>query len=81
MNGVEKWARLPIHTSVYLILLNKKSMTLTELIKAVHESDIDVSVDDIMKALLKLEIWGKIYVENTGTDLKITLADTLTHAP
>ncbi|MEM0056996.1 MAG: hypothetical protein QXH96_00755 [Candidatus Geothermarchaeota archaeon] len=76
MNSVEKWAKLPIHTSVYLIVLSKKSITLTELIRTIRNNNVDVSVDDIMKALLKLEIWGKIRVENMGTDLKITLIET-----
>lgn len=67
------WDKKPIHTLVYSIIENKKNILFTELIKNVREIIEDISEMEIRKALIKLEIWGKISVETEGGNNRIIL--------
>jgi len=66
-----EWSKKPIHTLVYSIVRSKRNILFEDLMKSVKNIISDVSESEVRKALLKLEIWGKLSVETEGTSSRI----------
>ena len=61
---MKMWKPYPIYTVVADILKKKGSVTDEELLEAVRTFYKDVSVEDLNKVLMKMEIAGLITVSN-----------------
>ncbi len=81
---VSEWSVRPIHNLIYRILKSKLSrksrgfkgyILYNELKYIIIDRFPNFSEEEIRKALLDLEIWGKISVENNGNDLEIRLRE------
>lgn len=79
---VSDWSVRPIHNLVYKIIkdrLGKKSkdfdgyILYSELKYILLDRYPTFSEEELKKALLDMEIWGKITVTNNGNDLEIRL--------
>ena len=79
----EKWVVRPLHITIYNIIKSiaeKKKyhkrdqmVTYEELIHELRERDIEADEDEILKNLMKLELWSILDVYNNGATLEIRL--------
>jgi len=79
----ERWVMRPLHITIYNIIENiisKKRMykkdemvTYDELLNELKERVSYIDEDEILKSLMKLELWSFIDVVNNGATLEIRL--------
>lgn len=79
----ERWVMRPFHITIYNIIENiisKKRMykkdemvTYDELLNELKERVSYIDEDEILKSLMKLELWSFIDVVNNGATLEIRL--------
>ena len=79
----EKWVVRPLHITIYNVvksIVGKKKyqkrdemVTYDELVQELRERGIDADEDEILKNIMKLELWGVLDVYNNGATLEIRL--------
>jgi len=79
----EKWVVRPLHITIYNVvksIVGKKKyqkrdemVTYDELVQELRERGIDADEDEILKNIMKLELWSVLDVYNNGATLEIRL--------
>jgi len=79
----EKWVVRPLHMTIYNIIKNligKKKyhkrdemVTYEEVLQELRERGIEADEDELLKSLMKLELWSVVDVYNNGAALEIRL--------